>query len=185
MLNSDYKLFSLVKPGSNSQLQLKESAKEIVKQLSQDDFLVISSGTNDLNLDNFAITFQNIRNYLMRINHFNIILLSIPFRYDLQNCPAVNMKISMLNKKLQKLIRVLLHTKFLDSNDDRKLFTKHGLHHNKLGKYLVTSQVACHILATFQHRASSCLPLGWYEPINETTPLSDINQGKTQIRKSS
>ena len=113
MLNSDYKLFSLVKPCSNSNL-LKESAKEIVKQLSQDDFLVISSGTHDLSLDNFAITFQNIRNYLMRINHFNIILLSIPFRYDLQNYPAVNMKISMLHKKLQKLIRVLPHTKFLD-----------------------------------------------------------------------
>ena len=74
MLNSDYKLFSLVKPCSNSNL-LKESAKEIVKQLSQDDFLVISSGTNDLNLDNFAITFQNIRNYLMSINHSNILIL--------------------------------------------------------------------------------------------------------------
>ena len=159
MINSDYKLFSLVKPGSNSNV-LKELAKEIVKQLSQDDFLVISSGTHDLSLDNFAITFQNIRNYLMRINHFNIILLSILFRYDLQNYPAVNMKISLLNKKLQKLIRVLLHTNSLDSNNDRKLFTKHGLHCNKLGKYLVTSQVACHILTTFQYKASSPLPLG-------------------------
>lgn len=152
MLNSDYKLFSLVKPGSNSNV-LKELAKEMVKQLSEDDFLVISSGTHDLNLDNFAITFQNIRNYLMRINHFNIILLSVPFRYDLRNYPAVNMKISLLNKKLQKLIRVLPHTNSLDPNNDRKLFTKHGLHCNKLGIYLVTSQVACHILATFQHRA--------------------------------
>ena len=111
------------------------------------------------------IHWQIIRNYLMCINHSNIILFSIPFRYDLQNYPAMNMKISILNKKLHKLIRVLLHTKFSDSNNDRKLFTKHGLHHNKLGKYLVTSQVACHILATFQHRASSPLPLGWYEPI--------------------
>ena len=61
----------------------------------------------------------------------------------------------MLNNKLQKLVRILPHTTFLDSNNDRQLFTRHGLHRNKLGKRLVTSQIVCHILATFQHRVSS------------------------------
>ena len=46
--------------GSNSNI-LKESVKETVKQLSMNDFLVISSGTNDFDSDNFTATFQNIR----------------------------------------------------------------------------------------------------------------------------
>jgi hypothetical protein len=55
---------------------------------------------------------------------------------------------------MQKLVRILPHAKFLDCNNDRHLFTKHGLHRNTLGKYLVASQIACHILTIFHHRAS-------------------------------
>jgi hypothetical protein len=131
-LNNAYKLFNLVKPGSNSNI-LKESAKEIISHLSNDDLLVISNDTNDLNLDNFATTYQNIRNYIMSINHTNILPLGIP------SYPAVNTKILSLNKKLQKLTRTTPHDRFLDTNNDRKLFTTHELHRNKLGKQLVTS----------------------------------------------
>jgi hypothetical protein len=147
MLNSDYELLSVVKPGSSSKV-LKESAKEIVRQLSHEDLLVVSSGTNDLELDNFVITFQNIMNYLTSINHPNILLLSIPFRNDLPNYSAVNMNIFMLKKKLQKLVRALPHTRFLDSKNDRKLFTNHGLHCNKLGKrtcyFAISLSYSCH-----------------------------------------
>ena len=176
-------MFSLVQPGSNSNI-LKESAKETVKQLSMNDFLVISSGTNDFDSDNFASTFQNIRNYLMSITNTNILLLNIPYRFDLPNHSAVNKKIFILNKKLQKLVRILPHTKFLDSNNDRLLFTRHGLHRNKLGKHLVTSQIVCHILATFQHRVSSPVPFEWLKPTDETISLSNIKQEETKTRKS-
>ena len=176
-------MFSLVQPGSNSNI-LKESAKETVKQLSMNDFLVISSGTNDFDSDNFASTFQNIRNYLMSITNTNILLLNIPYRFDLPNHLAVNKKIFMLNKKLQKLVRILPHTKFLYSNNDRHLFTRHGLHHNKLGKHLVTSQIVCHILATFQHRVPSPIPLEWLKPTDETISLSNIKQAETKTRNS-
>ena len=73
----------------------------------------------------------------MNNNLSNNLLFNIPFRYDLSNSYAVNKKISTLNKKLQKLVRVFPHTRFLGSNNDRKLFTKHGLHRNKLGKILL------------------------------------------------
>ncbi len=102
MFNREYRLFSLVQPGSNSNI-LKESVKETVKQLSMKDFLVISSGTNDFDTDNFASTFRNIRNYLMSITNTNILLLNIPCRFDLPNHSVINKRIFMLNKKLQKI----------------------------------------------------------------------------------
>ena len=108
---------------------------------------MISSGTNDL--DNSSKTFQNLRNYLVNLNHTNVLLLSIPFRFDLTNYDTMNSKITVLNKKLQKLTRTLPYTRFLDSDNNWKLFTNHGLHCNKLGKQLVTAQIAQHILLLY------------------------------------
>ena len=100
MFNREYRLFSLVQPGSNSNI-LKESVKETVKQLSMKDFLVISSGTNDFDTDNYASTFRNTRNYLMSITNTNILLLNIPYRFDLSYHSVINKRIFMLNKTLQ------------------------------------------------------------------------------------
>jgi hypothetical protein len=66
LLNSDYDLYSVVKPGSGSS-ELKESAKEVIRQLSHDDLIVICSGTNDYDLNDFSLTFQNIKNYIYRV----------------------------------------------------------------------------------------------------------------------
>ncbi len=71
ILNCDYDLFSVVKPGSSSN-ELKESAKEITRQLSHEDLIVICSSTSDLELNNLSVSFQNIMNYLMNTNHLNI-----------------------------------------------------------------------------------------------------------------
>jgi hypothetical protein len=53
-----------------------------------------------------------------------------------------------------------------------------------LGKHLFTSQIVCHILATFQHSVSSPVLLGWFKPTDETTSLSNIKQEETKIRNS-
>jgi hypothetical protein len=153
MFNREYYLFSLLQPGSNSNIP-KESVKEAVKQLYMNDFLVISRGTSNFDSDNFTSTFQNISNYLRSITNTNILLLSIPYRFDLPIQFAVNKKIIMLNNKLQKLVRKLPHTSFLDSNNGRQLFTRHGLHRNKLGKRLVTSNSLSYF-GCFQHKVSS------------------------------
>ena len=56
VLDSEYEILSVVKPGSNSNT-LKDSIIGTVKQLSKDDVLVISTGTNDYELNNFKQTF--------------------------------------------------------------------------------------------------------------------------------
>jgi hypothetical protein len=181
VMDSDYELFSVVKPGSNTNM-LSESITETVKQLTKDDVLVISSGTNDHELDNFKRTFRNIKEYLSPLKHTNIMLLSIPFRYDLQNFSTVNSKISMINKKLSKLARISPNISFVDSNNDRKLFTRHGLHRNKLGKNLITAQIANHIFSIFKCKTATPLPLVWLKP---TEVLPDENQKNGIMRNSS
>ena len=60
VLKSDYKLLSVVKPVSSTNM-LSVSMMETVNQLTYNDVLVISSGTNDYEMDNFNSTFRNIK----------------------------------------------------------------------------------------------------------------------------
>jgi len=55
ILSSNYDLCSIVKPGSSTS-ELKESATEDVSQISHDGLIVICSGTNDYELNEFSLT---------------------------------------------------------------------------------------------------------------------------------
>ena len=52
VLTSEHETFSVAKPGLSSNM-LSESITETIKQLSKEDVLVISGGSNDYELDNF------------------------------------------------------------------------------------------------------------------------------------
>ena len=184
VLNSEYDILGVIRPGSGSS-ELKESAKEEIGQFSYNDLIINSSGTHDLELNGFMVTFQNIRNYIMGNNHSNILLMNIPFRYDLPNSHEVNKKISVLNNKLEKLVRVLPHARFIGSENDQKHFTKHGLHHNKLGKMLVSLQLAEYIRTTFAHKFSTSIPLRWFDSDMVFNLHCDSSRTKTQNRNSS
>jgi len=129
LLSKNYELYSVTKPGSGSS-ELNETAKEEISQLSREDAIVIFSGTNDYELNEFSLTLQNITRFIQTNNHTNIILINVPLRYDLPNSASVNSSISILNRKLKKLMKVFPHTSFLETVNNRNLFTNHGLHLN-------------------------------------------------------
>jgi hypothetical protein len=151
LLSNDYDFYSIAKPGSTTS-ELKESAKEEVSQLFHDDVIIIGSGTNDYEPNKFSLTFRSIRNFIKNNNHTNIILMNIPFRYDLPDSISVNKSISVLNRKLQKLVKVYPHTSFLKTDKDRNLFTNHRLYLNKLGKQLVHHQIASLLHSIFEQK---------------------------------
>jgi len=80
--------------------------------------------------------------------------MNVPLRYDLPNSTSVNSSISILNRKIKKLVKVFPHTSFLETEDNKNLFTNHGLHLNKFGKWLVTCQIASLLQSIFEHNTS-------------------------------
>jgi hypothetical protein len=64
----------------------------------------------------------------------NIVVMNVPSRYDLPNVNSVNNTISILNRKIKKLTKAFPHANVIETDDNRNLFTNHGLHRNKLGK---------------------------------------------------
>jgi hypothetical protein len=77
LLNSDYDLYCVVKPGSGTS-KLIESAKGVIRQLSH-DLIILCSSTNYYDLNGFSLTFQNIKKYMRSTTNTNILLMNIPF----------------------------------------------------------------------------------------------------------
>ena len=72
---------------------------------------------------NYSCTSQNIKKFIMSNMHTNILVINIPSRYDVINTDYANQIIARLNRKLQKLVKINPHSKFLATSHDSKLFT--------------------------------------------------------------
>ena len=165
ILSNNYGLYSVVKPGSSTS-ELKETAKEEVSQLSHDDLIVICSDSSDYKMNKFSSTFKN---FIKTNNHTNIILINVPFRYDLLNSTSVNSSISTLNKRLKTLVKVFSQISFLKTDNNRNLFTIASLLH-----------------LTFKHKTYDPIILGWHNEIQVNSNLiCEANQVKLSNRNSS
>ena len=109
----------------------------------------------------------------------------VTFRYDLPNSVSVNKNISILNRKLQNLVNRFPYTSFLGTDNNRNLFTNHGLHLNTLGKELVNNQIASLLRSTFEQKNCYPIILGRYETQDDNNLTCDVNQVKTSNRNSS
>jgi hypothetical protein len=106
--------------------------------------------------------------------------------YDLLNSTSVNRSISILNRKLKKLVKVFPYSSFLETANNRNLFTNHGLHINKSAKRLVIYQTASLLQSVFEHKTSVPTILGWHNEIQDNNiPICEGNQVKLSIRNSS
>ena len=108
-----------------------------------------------------------------------IIIINVPFRYDLPNSRSANNIISVLNRKLQKLVKVFPYMSFLKTDNDRNLFTNHGPHLNKLGKQLVHFQLAYLLNSTFDLKTSYPITLRWHEIPSASYKTCDQKQAPT------
>ena len=110
----------------------------------------------------------------MNKRHTNILVLNVPLRYDLHNYSQRNLQISELNSKLKQLCSHLTHTAFLHINNDRQLFTSHGLHLNKTGKRLRNYHVALQTLTLFNIQTRTLTPFDSQPPLTVDTPSTYI-----------
>jgi len=80
-LDTRFDVCGVVKPGSTTG-SLIETAKDEVEKLKLNDFLIICSGTNDIDRNYSTKALKNITNFIKNVNHTNIILVSVPNRYE-------------------------------------------------------------------------------------------------------
>jgi len=153
--------------------------QEIMK-LNHDDFLIICSGTNDLAINKTTLVFQNILNMVTKNNHTNNILVNIPYRYDMADTNTVNDGTEKFNKRLEKLTKISPHASFLKTEQNRKLYTRHGLHYNRLGKQYLFHQIGLMVYSLLEQKTTCPRSVGWNKPdVSDDKPP---NRATTQNR---
>jgi len=136
LLSNQFEVYGVVKPGSLSSAQM-ESAKNYIGRLSSDDVLLVCSCTN-LKIGNSKGAIKHILNLVKRNYHTNIILLTVPQqRYDSINSLYITNKTEAFNRALRKLAKTFSHTRILEIDHNRSLFTNHGLYLNYLKNYFL------------------------------------------------
>jgi hypothetical protein len=105
-----------------------------LRNMSMKDYLIIIGGTNDIKhmKKDYEEVIDRVKVTLDTIKNTNIIISSIPYRYDL---PHLNKVINIINKRLKILTDMYEYASFISLNGfNRSYYTGFGLHFNKKGK---------------------------------------------------
>jgi hypothetical protein len=102
-LDDRFEVCGIIKPGPGT-VSLSRTMKNEVDKLTKNDFLVLSSGSNDINKNDPRSAFRYIVDYMENVRHTNVILIGVPPRFDVEasDCPYLNNIIKHFNSKLRK-----------------------------------------------------------------------------------
>lgn len=140
-LNNDFDLKGFVKPGADI-TTLTSSITMDTKHLTLKDILVFWGGANDVSKNKSQDGLKSLTKLVEQFNYTNITLMGVPNRHDLPDWSCVNNEIATFNTKLKKLMKPYNHVMILETDHDRKFYTRQGMHMNNLGKERTATGVA-------------------------------------------
>lgn len=73
----------------------------------------------------------------------------------------INNEIKIFNRKLYKLAKFFSHVNVMEVENNRQLFTTHGLHLNRLGNELLSSCLLFHIHSVLKEDKGTTISLAW------------------------
>jgi hypothetical protein len=98
-LNNQFKISGFTKPGADARTVLNQITKE-VDNLTANDFIIFCCGSNDIGKVKLNIVLNDFIESIKRFARTNVILLTIPYRHDLNGFnTTLNNEIIIINKK--------------------------------------------------------------------------------------
>jgi hypothetical protein len=161
-------------PGAGTSI-LVNSLKNDIRSLSKSDVLIFCGGANDTGKNISSKALHNFMDFVINNKHTNIILVTVPHRYDLMQSSCVKSEIKSFNRKLKKMVKVHHHASVLEIDNHRKLFTNHGLHLNGQGKEVLSKLIVSHTYSILEQKIDPPVILNWKSEHNLTVPLNHIN----------
>lgn len=138
----------LVYPGASTDFIINNIINSgEVASLSANDYIVILVGTNDIEskaskIDGPRTIADGIINKLSLLPNTNVVLGTIPYRYDLPEESRVNKCIKKANNLIRDFILRNRNVGLLDTYLlHRRHHTRHGLHINNTGKKLIAVKI--------------------------------------------
>ena len=134
--------------------------------------IIVWGGANDIarNEANKALT--HIINYVEARKHTNVLIVSVPTRFDLISTSCVNKEMITYNRKVSKWMKKYEHVKLIDCDLQRRCYTRHGMHMNLTGKELISQRIMEHIKEFFSKKETSTIKLHWKQEMNKRNTLT-------------
>jgi RNase H-fold protein (predicted Holliday junction resolvase) len=148
---------------------------EIAGQLTIKDVVVVWGGTWDVGRNETEKGLYQIKNFAINHNHTNVIVMSVPYRYDLESKSCVNNEVKVYNRKLKKHLKVFSNTCVIEVDSNRDLFTRHGLHMNSKGKEQTARQIVKTIWVMLNEKKSDPI-------IMKDKEASNVDSERTQAK---
>ena len=98
-------------------------------------------GTRDVGKNETEKGLQHMKNFVENHRQTNFIVMSVPYRYDLDPILCVNGEVKVYNMKLEKYLKVCENARIIAVDSHRDLFTRHGLHMNTRGKEQIARKI--------------------------------------------
>jgi hypothetical protein len=174
----------IVKPGAGAGV-LVNTANSDVANLTKSDVIILCGGSNDIAKNDSKTAMRHIRNFINSNSHTNIVLVSVPHRYDLMQSSCVNNEIKSFSRKLLKHAKAHQHVSILEISDDRKLCTTHGLHLDGLGKGKLSKQIVSLTYTILAQKKDPPIILSWNsdQSHSDTLHQGNVNRVSTRTKK--
>jgi hypothetical protein len=179
-LDDRFEVCGFIKPGSGT-VSLSGTMKKEVDKLTKNDFVVISSGSNDINKNDPRSAFRYIVDYMENVRHTNVILIGVPPRFDADasDDPYLNNITKHFNSKLRKLTK-FFNVTMSEMVLDRLFHTRQGLHLNVLGKEIVANQLVSLIYQLLEKVKVNPITLEWHDKVTHNGVSKNTKSSSSQ-----
>jgi predicted phosphodiesterase len=108
-LENDFEVQGVINPGTGLK-EITNSMKKEIKRLTKKDVVVVWGGTSEVGKNETINGLNQIKEFLKKNNHTNIIHMCVPHRFELQENSCVSNEIKVFNRRLSKMIKIFDHT---------------------------------------------------------------------------
>ena len=122
--------------------EILSSPPNIANITTNKDTVVIWGGTRDIGWNESNQALKQIKNFVQSYSNTNIIVISVPCRYDVDQKSCVNEEVEVFNRKLCKHLKAFNNTQMVEGGSNRDYYTRHGLHLNQKGKEQMARNIA-------------------------------------------
>ena len=129
----DFEVQAIVKPGANSE-PTGNMTNSNVTRLTKENVCIIWGRTWDVAKNETEMCLCLLKKSGSRHQHTNLVMMSVPHRYDLAMESCVNNEIKVFDKKLKKCNNSTDNIWAIEVNTDREVYKRNGLHMKQNGK---------------------------------------------------
>ena len=137
--------------------------------------VLVSAGANDIYSNSYkgSEVICKMTQFVQNYNNTNIAIVGIPHRHDLDKDSQINITIRELDNKLKEKGKLFNHVSFIETDRQRKNYTKQGFHLNKSEKEGLARQMAKQIIdfTKTEYKDIPVIALAWKDNTGIDTPL--------------